>query len=277
VERYQQGPVFLAGDAAHIHSPVGGQGMNMGIQDAYNLAWKMALVVHGKAVSGLLDSYHTERHRTDSEVVDLTDRATRAATIHNPVLSAIRNTVLRIGSKFDAVRSRVMARMAQVELHYRDSPIVSEAWSCPPVEGFEPASSDLRAGERVPDFALLSADGTDSRCLYDLLTGSEHELLLLCGARPDDDGMRVLRELAAQIPSEFGDLIEVHVVHGADVRDDLPEAPSTHIDPGLQMHSAFAAATPSLVLVRPDGYIAFRSQPADAKALRSYLGSVFGG
>jgi 2-polyprenyl-6-methoxyphenol hydroxylase-like FAD-dependent oxidoreductase len=78
VNRYRHGRVFLAGDTAHIHPPTGAQGMNTGIQDAYNLGWKLALAVHGVAAPGLLDSYHAERHPVGEEVVGRTIRAARA-------------------------------------------------------------------------------------------------------------------------------------------------------------------------------------------------------
>lgn len=93
VERYREGRVFFAGDAAHIHLPIGGQGVNLGIQDAVNLGWKLAATVRGWAPEGLLDSYHTERHPVAARVL----RNTRAqAVLNNPAqdkdLAAVRDT-----------------------------------------------------------------------------------------------------------------------------------------------------------------------------------------
>ena len=86
-----QGTVFLLGDAAHIHSPVGGQGMNMGIQDAFNLAWKLSLVLRNGGDPQLLDSYQAERKPVDEAVIRQTDRGTRPypCTARPPALSAI--------------------------------------------------------------------------------------------------------------------------------------------------------------------------------------------
>ena len=83
--------MFLLGDAAHIHSPVGGQGMNMGIQDAYNLAWKLSLVLRSAGNPQLLDSYEAERKPVDEAVIRQTDRATRLVSLHGtaPASSAI--------------------------------------------------------------------------------------------------------------------------------------------------------------------------------------------
>jgi 2-polyprenyl-6-methoxyphenol hydroxylase-like FAD-dependent oxidoreductase len=86
VPRYSIGPVFLAGDAAHIHPPIGGQGMNTGLQDAHNLAWKLVLAARGWAAPGLLDSYSAERHPVGMEVVGQTSRAMDDAIANRPVL-----------------------------------------------------------------------------------------------------------------------------------------------------------------------------------------------
>ncbi len=93
VSQYGRGRAFLAGDAAHIHSPAGGQGMNTGMQDAFNLAWKLALVIEGSAQPSLLDSYSPERSAVGDRVLKNAGRLTEAAILRNPVLQGIRNTV----------------------------------------------------------------------------------------------------------------------------------------------------------------------------------------
>ncbi|WP_374204866.1 FAD-dependent monooxygenase [Pseudonocardia sp. WMMC193] len=84
VEKYRHGRVFLAGDAAHIHSPAGAQGRNTGIQDAANLAWKLALVVTGRVGADLLDSYHDERHPVGAAVVRMATKQTAIGTLSGP-------------------------------------------------------------------------------------------------------------------------------------------------------------------------------------------------
>src|SRR6185369_15860521 len=91
VERYRTGRVFLAGDAAHIHSPAGGQGMNTGLQDAANLGWKMALVHAGYARTELLDSYHAERHPVGKRLLRTTDRLFSIAASRSPIWLGLRN------------------------------------------------------------------------------------------------------------------------------------------------------------------------------------------
>ncbi len=93
VASYRHGRVFLAGDAAHIHSPAGGQGMNTGMQDAVNLAWKLALVERGSCRDSLLDSYSPERSYVGDQVLKGAERLTSVATLKNPVAQRLRNLV----------------------------------------------------------------------------------------------------------------------------------------------------------------------------------------
>ena len=105
VREFRRLRVFLAGDAAHIHSPAGGQGMNTGIQDAFNLAWKLALVVRGLAPAQLLASYHVEREPVARDVLNLTDRITRMATMRNSVAQSVRDFLLPLSQR-DRLRRR---------------------------------------------------------------------------------------------------------------------------------------------------------------------------
>jgi 2-polyprenyl-6-methoxyphenol hydroxylase-like FAD-dependent oxidoreductase len=277
--RFRDGRVFLAGDAAHIHSPVGGQGMNIGIQDAFNLAWKLALVLRGHAGEPLLASYEPERRRVDEGVVDLTHRATTMVTLRNPVLQALRNAVVRIAGRLDAVQQRMLAMVSQIEHHYRDSPIVAESWSMDRrVAGFTPPSpgDELVPGERVPDFPLGRAATGASTSLYASLSGTDHHLLLFMGVCPDVDELARLRQVAALVSEGYRDLVEVHLVRGpGEAPAGLPEVVSQLVDRELRMHDAFGAGRASLYLVRPDGYVGFRNQPVDPGALARYLSTIF--
>jgi len=125
--RFADGARFVLGDAAHIHSPVGGQGMNTGIGDAINLAWKLASVIHGRASEELLDSYAAERVPFAERLVATTDRAFElvssdtkfATTLRNDVVPHVLPTVFR----FEAARRFVFRTLSQIEIAYRDSPL----------------------------------------------------------------------------------------------------------------------------------------------------------
>ncbi len=275
VDRYGDGRVFIGGDAAHIHSPVGGQGMNTGMQDAYNLAWKMALVLKGKSPAAILDSYNIERHKVGEEVVALTHTATKMATIHNPVLSAIRNKMMGFLLNMTPVQRKITNILTQLEYHYKDSPIVDERWfESKEVEGYVPHDVDLKAGERFRDYTLQSTQG-EGTTLYTLLKGSEHELLIFTGSEPEAMEIDEINKIV-ESAKEYGPLIETHLICGnEEIPAGLPEVPSSWVDSGHEMHKDFGAAKSSLYLIRPDGYIAFRNQPASASDLKEYLATIF--
>ncbi|MEA1832175.1 FAD-dependent monooxygenase [Methylobacterium durans] len=123
VDAYRHGRVFLAGDAAHIHSPAGGQGMNTGMQDAINLAWKLALVVRGEAGEALLDSYSPERSAVGDMVLRNAERLTDMATLSHPAAQAARNLALRFLLGLHAVRDRMATQMSEIEIAYAGSPL----------------------------------------------------------------------------------------------------------------------------------------------------------
>ena len=121
-ERLSDGPVFLAGDAAHTHSPAGGQGMNTGIQDAANLAWKLHEVLTGAMPDGLLDSYHRERHPVVSGVVAFTGQITTLATMRDPELCRVRNEVIAAAGDAPGVADWLTARLSQLAVGYATAP-----------------------------------------------------------------------------------------------------------------------------------------------------------
>ena len=123
VADYRHGRAFLVGDAAHVHSPAGGQGMNTGMQDAIGLAWRLALVERGEAASGLLDSYSPERSSIGDTVLRNTGRLTDVATLSNPAAQAARNLAIRILLGFPAVGAGMATQMSETAIGYPDSPL----------------------------------------------------------------------------------------------------------------------------------------------------------
>ncbi|MEH3140991.1 MAG: FAD-dependent monooxygenase [Mycobacterium kyogaense] len=125
IDQYRWGRVFLAGDAAHIHSPAGGQGMNTGMQDAHNLAWKLAAVIHATAGDGLLDSYHAERHPVAQQVIESSDRLSRGGTVSGAG-QHLRNALLKVASHVGPIPRAMADWAAEVNINYRRSPVVIE-------------------------------------------------------------------------------------------------------------------------------------------------------
>ena len=153
VKDYRKGRVFLAGDAAHIHSPAGGQGMNTGMQDAFNLAWKLAMVCHGKASATLLDSYSPERSAIGDAVLRNAGTMTRVAILRNPILQEIRNAAAGVLGHIPALRQRLVDQLTEVDLHYQTGPLTAAAQG----------ASHPANGHRAPDVRLLEPQGAVMR------------------------------------------------------------------------------------------------------------------
>ncbi|RKE22821.1 FAD-dependent monooxygenase [Streptomyces sp. TLI_171] len=236
-DRYRAGRLFLAGDAAHIHPPTGAQGMNTGIQDAHNLAWKLALAVHGLAADGLLDSYHAERHPVGEEVVGRTVRHAREGL---PDLTAN------------------LLREAQLLISYRDSPLT------------DPSGS----GDRAPDCSGLRRPlaGYPAR-LFDLLRSPRHTLLLHAGPTTS---AATLRAAAAAARAAAHDLLDVHVLLAPDAtaRPEDLQLPYLH-DPLATFQHTYAPHDGESVLIRPDGHLTARLPAADPAPIASALRRTF--
>lgn len=180
VKDYARGRVFLAGDAAHIHSPAGGQGMNTGMQDAFNLAWKLALVIEGAAKPSLLDSYSPERSAVGDQVLRNAGRLTEAATITDPLLQDVRNTVLRFAASFPQIQQKVAGQLGEMDIAYPDSPLTAK-------EGH--VASGPKAGERWPNRLPDGAGGRHFIALgpADLVAGLAAKFPRLVKAVPARD------------------------------------------------------------------------------------------
>jgi 2-polyprenyl-6-methoxyphenol hydroxylase-like FAD-dependent oxidoreductase len=123
VANYRAGRVFLAGDAAHVHSPAGGQGMNTGMQDAFNLAWKLALVIRKACGEHLLDSYSPERSKVGDQVLKMVERLTAVGTLKNPLAQSLRNLVGHFAFGLPPVQHALVDSMSEVAIAYPDSPL----------------------------------------------------------------------------------------------------------------------------------------------------------
>jgi hypothetical protein len=160
VSQYRWGRTFLVGDAAHIHSPAGGQGMNTGMQDAFNLAWKLALVVRGTCGEQLLDSYSPERSHVGDEVLKSAGRLTAVGTMRNPVAQAVRNLVGHVMFGLAPVQHAFADNMTEVIIGYPESPLngPSQGGTGPkPGERIVPVRGQVPVGSgEIPRFALFA-------------------------------------------------------------------------------------------------------------------------
>ena len=278
VGKYRSGRCFVAGDAAHLHSPAGGQGMNTGIQDAVNLAWKLALVVQGKAPEGLLASYTPERKAAVAGVLKGSDLATRLVTLRGELARHLRDKLMSALGELDFVRKKLSRGMSELAISYLGSPIVAEdrRGAIRAALGGGPEDPGVRdalafaagpgPGDRAPDVAMA-----EGRWLSDALDPTGHTLLAFAGTQ--GAAIEHLDDAASLVKSWYPGLIRTVLVArdagtGSWQGDRLA-------DPDGEVHRRYGASAECLYLIRPDGYIGYRSQPADASALARYLGSIF--
>jgi 2-polyprenyl-6-methoxyphenol hydroxylase-like FAD-dependent oxidoreductase len=203
VARLRLGRMFVAGDAAHIHSPFGGQGMNTGLADVWNLAWKLDLAVRGRGSELLLESYTAERRPVIRGVIETTDRLTRAMATPSKIAQVLRDTAIPAVSRLTPFRRAFVKNLSQLGVAYRGSPIVKGN------------------GERYFDDSLRGGKGIGGRFLL-LLSDA-------CSA--------ATKEAAQTLCSSSNDLVELRFVGGKGV-----------------------------MLVRPDGYVAYSSDGRAAAA-----------
>jgi 2-polyprenyl-6-methoxyphenol hydroxylase-like FAD-dependent oxidoreductase len=247
VPRMREGRALVAGDAAHIHSPAGGQGMNTGIQDAYNLAWKLALVQQGRAKPGLLDSYGRERSIAAAQVLGFSDAAFRRALASGRMAAWARSLLLRAVLPLAAIARTAAATISQTRINYRDAGTGLDARSWP--------RRGPRPGDRAPDAPLACPEG-QTQLFHRLAAAPCFALLLLPGARPDPALDAAADQLVARWPGLI-DRLTVFAGPGADGLRDVSGA----------LYREYAPRGPELLLIRPDGHIAARAPRSRTAAI----------
>jgi 2-polyprenyl-6-methoxyphenol hydroxylase-like FAD-dependent oxidoreductase len=165
---YRRGRVLLAGDAVHIHTPAGGQGLNTGILDAHNLGWKLALAAAGRAPDALLDTYGAERRPVAEEVLRLTHALVHYGTMSHPVKRRVRDVVVPVLGRSAAIQRRAARRLSQVYVSYPHGPLT--------VPGGRGTRRGPAAGQRMPDISVR-AGGSATR-LHQVLRVGRHVLLI---------------------------------------------------------------------------------------------------
>jgi 2-polyprenyl-6-methoxyphenol hydroxylase-like FAD-dependent oxidoreductase len=214
IRNYSHGRVFLAGDAAHVHSPAGGQGMNTGMQDAFNLAWKLAMVARGDCKPWLLDSYSIERSAVGDVVLRNASRLTDIAVLRNPIAQALRNKIAHLALEHPTIQHRIAQTLAEVEIAYPRSPLTVAA------SGAEDIKGAPLAGERwascvgvkpigardIPGFTLIG-----DPIVAEGIAAQNPKMIVATGAGRSDEHVWLIRpDGYVGLTSKASDLQSIH-------------------------------------------------------------------
>ncbi|MFL5800498.1 MAG: FAD-dependent monooxygenase [Roseiflexaceae bacterium] len=261
VDRFRSGRAFLAGDAAHIHSPTGGQGITTGIQDAYNLTWKLGMVLRGAAPDTLLDTYDEERQVAVQRVLASTDQTSNIMLAHSRAAQLFRDRVVLPLLRSRAMQKRITRRLSQLDFNYRGLSLSAQQ------EAGLFGRARVRAGNRTPDVLFRDARTGEQTSLFAHLGRSRLFALLGPGA--------------GERPAEVARLREALGRLGIDCLLVLPEtAQPPHGSDGLidisgDFQRLYGARGEFLYLIRPDGYVGLFQRPIDERALRAYMARLF--
>jgi 2-polyprenyl-6-methoxyphenol hydroxylase-like FAD-dependent oxidoreductase len=258
VSSYKEGRVFLAGDAAHRHNPAGATGLNTGIQDVFNLSWKLLFAGKTESQSALLDSYSRERRHMTAAVLALHKTLLESSSSRNPAAPYLRNLALPLLSGWDVLPHSAVMLLPQMGFNYRTSELVERSGH------FGPTAP--HAGDRAP---LPFVRG---RSLLHWFSADAHTLLLFTAGNDSAEHISLLSAIRRDFEAAYPNLIHGYVVtrssslSGNDLLDDAS---------GL-VHSAFGADVPCIYVIRPDAYIAYQSKPPDGAALHRFFREVYG-
>ncbi|MBW4650745.1 MAG: FAD-dependent oxidoreductase [Kastovskya adunca ATA6-11-RM4] len=233
VSQYCVGRAFLAGDAAHTHSPAGGQGMNTGIQDAFNLGWKLAFVIKGIAPEPLLETYHAERHTVGQRVLRVSDLLLRSLLLRQRQLRQIREALFRFLIPIAPVQKQLAGNLSGIGIRYN-------------------TGDGQTRGMRLPDLELRDADHNPVR-LYDLLRFPGYTLLLFINP---DEAISVHQQID-RILCQSDEMLQPCIVLNSGLPERHRFGVNTLVDYRGEFETKLGAATGRILLVRPDAYVAF--------------------
>jgi 2-polyprenyl-6-methoxyphenol hydroxylase-like FAD-dependent oxidoreductase len=266
-QHYARGRIFLAGDAAHIHSPIGAQGMNTGMQDALNLSWKLALVMHGQASARLLESYEVEREQVGEALLRGTELATRLALTRNPLLLALRQALAPVFfSSLPVAAHRLAEALSEISIAYPHSPIVRD---------LREKKGALQAGDRAPDGMVLARGNAEPEHLFETLNSPCSVLLVFAGYQKALAVEQQWREIETLLAEDYEQMIEAYLITKQAGAGSEQEADRILQDVTGELHQRYEIEQGGLLLVRPDGYIGFWGPFGATATLRAYVQEVF--
>lgn len=246
VPTFRHERVFLAGDAAHLHSPVGGQGMNLGLQDAHNIAWKIALVTKGFASVDILDSYDAERRPIAQKAIDWTTRATQIVTAPPGALQTARNLFVKLMAGTETAQRHLAHLISQTGFDCRKSPIVGTS---------DTGWYGLNCGDYAGNIRLARNPGEEGVPLARMLTDDRHLVLIEDSA---GNGVKISRKINAR----YGKAVRAFAVNPR--KSTWPDAESYAVISNESSEGAMG-------IVRPDGYLGAVAKQVDEVVVERFL------
>jgi 2-polyprenyl-6-methoxyphenol hydroxylase-like FAD-dependent oxidoreductase len=246
VDHMRHGPIFFAGDAAHIHSPAAGQGMNTGLQDAYNLAWKLALVIKNQAKQTLLDTYHIERYPIIQEVVNQNDYYTKVALFNNKFMKKLLKFSDKLTNDIAPLSKKIGMNISQLDIRYENSPVIDYE---KPVSSKSP-----KQGERAPDVKI-----SQSKRLYDYFRNTLHNVLILTAPSASKDDLANIDKLKQFLDENYSNLIQTNIINYSHEND--------------MIYQYYPVKNSAIYIIRPDTYIAYSSNEIDLAHIEKFLKS----
>ena len=230
--QYRVGRVLLGGDAVHTHSPAGGQGLNTGVQDAFNLGWKLALVVEGTAPETILNTYNVERHKIGQKVLRTSDFLLKSLLLRQPLLRQLRSLLFQLLIPLPPVQRNLALNLSGLGISY------------------ETGKGEL-AGQRIPDMEFMTAEHELIR-LYQLLSFPGYTLLLFI----DPNEAQRERDKIDRLIEYADKRLQIQII----LNNGLPELHDFHantlVDYRGDLETKLGTKTGRRILIRPDGYVA---------------------
>lgn len=252
VKTFRENFIFLAGDAAHIHSPVGGQGMNTGIQDAYNLAWKLACMIKNKGHKKLLESYQLERYPIDKNIVKQTDLLTKSMLYDKNFFSKLKKFNTKM-LKQPSMAINIAKELTQLNLRYAKSPIIDYKQKL--------SKKSPRQGELAPNLKLAP-----QHSLYQYFNHNLHTVLIFTGENPTKLSTNKIKSFEKLIHKNFSSLAKIFIVS----RSNMVENEFISDENG-EIHHLFNITKPAMYIIRPDNYIGSYSSKFSLNDVKKYF------
>ncbi|MCP4441686.1 MAG: pentachlorophenol monooxygenase [Aureispira sp.] len=253
IDNFRNGRVFFAGDAAHVHSPAGGQGMNTGLQDAYNLAWKLAWVLQEKAPLSVLDTYNEERLPVAHRLVNTTDRGfstmVKKGTLANFFRLKFLPMILGTALGFDAVRKRAFRVVSQIGIRYRKSSLSKQTIAL---------VGKLKAGDRMPYVQVYDEQEKVSKSIYQYMKTTKCQALIWLSNK-DEIGEKEADALKECL-GNYADQISIYTIH--------------NLTENMAAFKSLKIGQSMLFLVRPDNYIGYIGAVDNLGKIQEYLKTI---